>query len=334
MSSQAAVNRLFGLLSTAVVVAAACTSSGTTASEPSTSGGVSASQASASPSGAVVNGKIAFAMDEGSGAQIYTIEPDGTDLRKLTSVSGEALYPDWSSDGSRILFADDINEGTASNIAIMNADGSQMRDLTDTGYRDHPDFIPGGNSIVYGCDCEHNGLFISGEDGTDEQRLTRSPFLHQGDGGPAVSPDGGTVSFVRVKEGEVLQGLFTVDVNGGHPRMIVPYSYEVPFKNDWAPDGNHIFFTIYGDSPGGLSPNVATIRPDGTGMHILTHFNRAGVGALAGSYSPDGRWIAYRIENENSGTVKLMKMHPNGSGSTLIASLPASPRGIDWGRHP
>ena len=144
------------------------------------------------------NGRIAFAMDKGSGAEIYSIKRDGTGLRKLTSASGEALYPDWSPKGRTILFADDVNEGTASNLAIMHSDGSHFRDLTTSGFREHPDFIPGSRHIVYGCDCgKTNGLFVSRDDGTNERRLTKSPFRYTGDTGPSVSPDGRTVSFVR-----------------------------------------------------------------------------------------------------------------------------------------
>ena len=281
------------------------------------------------------NGRIVFSMDKGSGAEIYSIKHDGTDLRKLTSVSGDALTPDWSPNGRRVLFADDVNAGTASNLAIMNADGSHFRDLTNTGYREQPDFIPSTHRIVYGCDCgKTNGLFVSRDDGTNERRLTTNPFRHESDTGPAVSPDGRTVAFVRVKKSESLQAVFTVNVNGSHLRKIVPYTSEVALKLDWAPWGHHILFTVYGDAPGGLSSNVATIRPDGTGLRILTHVHRAGVEALSGSYSPDGRWIVFKIVNSNTGTYRLMKMRPDGSDSTKIRSLPAAPRGIDWGRQP
>jgi len=280
------------------------------------------------------NGRIAFAMDKGSGAEIYSIKRDGTDLRKLTSASGSALTPDWSPRGRTILFADDINEGTASNLAIIHADGSHFRDLTNSGYREQPDFIPGSRHIVYACDCSTQGLFVSRDDGTNERRLTRNPPGYAGDTGPSVSPDGRTVSFVRAKKLETLQGIFAINVNGGGLRMIVPYSFEVALKNDWAPRGNHIFFTVYGDAPDGHSSNVATIRPDGTHMRILTHIDRPGVGALSGTYSPDGRWLVFKITNDNNGTYRLMKMRPDGSDRTLVASLPAEPRGIDWGPQP
>jgi Tol biopolymer transport system component len=280
------------------------------------------------------NGRIIFSMDKGSGSEIYSIKRNGTDLRKLTSVTGDAITPDWSPNGLRIVFADDINEGTASNIAIMRTDGSQIHDVTHQGYRGQPAFIPGGHHIVYDCDCFSQGLYVMRDDGTNRRRLTTNPFRYQGDSGADVSPDGRTVSFIRVKELDSLQALFAVNLNGSHVRMLVPYTFDVAFKEDWAPHGHHIVFTIDADYPQGRSPNVATIRPDGTGMRVLTHVHRDGVGALAGSYSPDGRWIVFRIENQNTGTYRLWKMRPDGSDRTMIASLPFSPRGIDWGPQP
>ena len=145
------------------------------------------------------NGRIVFSLDKGSGYDLYTIKHDGTDLRKLISLSGDAIAADWSPNGRRVVFAYDTTGG--SNIAIMRADGSHFRDLTHTGYRGDPAFIPGGHRIVYECDCpKSNGLFVMRDDGTNSRRLTHNPFLHGSDTDPNVSPDGKTVTFVRVKK--------------------------------------------------------------------------------------------------------------------------------------
>ena len=50
------------------------------------------------------NGRIAYSLDTGSGAQIYTIKPDGTGRRQLTRVDGDAISPDWSPNGRKIVF--------------------------------------------------------------------------------------------------------------------------------------------------------------------------------------------------------------------------------------
>jgi hypothetical protein len=71
--------------------------------------------------------------------------------------------------------------------------------------------------------------------------------------------------------------LFTVRRNGTNPRRLLSYGFEVSPKLDWAPDGRHILITEYADHPDGHTPNVAIVRPDGSGLHRLTHLDGAEV---------------------------------------------------------
>jgi Tol biopolymer transport system component len=57
--------------------------------------------------------------------------------------------------------------------------------------------------------------------------------------------------------------------------------------------------------------NIATIRPDGSGLHYLTHYQGPDVKALVGSYSPDGRYVVFRLEDH--GLYALMSMRADGS---------------------
>ena len=277
------------------------------------------------------NGRIVFAADDGTGFELYTIRPDGTGLVQLTHLDG-ATHAEWSPDGRRIVFA--LQDESGSRIVIMNRDGSNLRLLTRMGYREQPSFTPDGHHIVFNCDCFPQGIFIMRDDGTERRRLTTHAFEFQPDLDPNVSPDGETVTFVRHKESGVLQALFAVDRDGGNVRKLVPYRFEVAIKHDWAPDGRHIVITTNADYPDGRSPNVATVAADGSGLQMLTTIDREESGAFAGSYSPNGRWIVFRIENLTTERFRLVKMRPDGSNRTLIAELPFAPRHIDWGPVP
>jgi Tol biopolymer transport system component len=76
------------------------------------------------------------------------------------------------------------------------------------------------------------------------------------------------------------------------------------------------------------------VRPDGSDLRFLTHYRGGARGAFAGSYSPDGRWIVFRVEDLQQDRYALYKIHPDGTGKTLVATLPFRPRGTDWGATP
>ena len=279
------------------------------------------------------NGRIVFSADDGSGSELYTIRPDGTGLVQLTDGDGDAFSPDWSPDGRRIVFQ--LEDETGSRLFIMNRNGSNVHELTSTGFQASPAFTPDGHHVVYeDCDCPREGIFIMRDDGTERRRLTTHKFESQPDADPNVSPDGETITFVRHKETGLLQGLFAMDRDGGNVRKLVPYRFEVGVKHDWAPDGQHIVITTNADYPDGRSPNVATVAADGSGLRMLTTIDWAESGAFAGSYSPNGRWIVFRVENLVTERFQLFKMRPDGSHRALIAALPFAPRGSDWGSSP
>jgi Tol biopolymer transport system component len=283
------------------------------------------------------NGPIVFSSDLGLGGEIYVIKRSGAGLQQLTEIEGNmvnAFSPDWSPDGGRIAFSVEDDSGGVDGVYVMDADGSNLQLVTAPGGQ--PAFTPDGDHLVYECVsltvCDPFGIFLMNADGSDAPgvRLTSNPFPDEGDHNPEVSPDGQTVTFVRDKVDGELQALFAVDIDGTNERKIVPYRYEVAIKHDWAPNGKRIVITPWADFPDGHVPSLATVRPDGSDLRFLTR-PQGDKATFAGSYSPDGRWIVYRFQNAATSVYRLMKIRPDASSRTVIATLPFSPRFIDWG---
>jgi Tol biopolymer transport system component len=86
---------------------------------------------------------------------------------------------------------------------------------------------------------------------------------------------------------------------------------------------------------GGCAANIATIRPDGSGLQYLTHYQTQDVKALVGSYSPEGKYIVFRLEDHGLyalGGAERWEVRSDGSHvRTILPFSTFRPKGIDWG---
>ena len=72
--------------------------------------------------------RIAFSQILDGVVNIYTINPDGTRLMRLTENQGNNEDPYWSPDGRYIIFSSD--RSGKYNLYIMNANGQNQRRIT------------------------------------------------------------------------------------------------------------------------------------------------------------------------------------------------------------
>jgi TolB protein len=65
---------------------------------------------------------------------VFTIRPDGTDIRLITSgpTAQNEAYPSYSPDGRQIVFARGLPGQDNSDLWVMNADGSNQHNITNT----------------------------------------------------------------------------------------------------------------------------------------------------------------------------------------------------------
>lgn len=87
---------------------------------------------------------IAFVSDRDGNEEIYRVNPDGSDLTRLTNDPAQDYHPSWSPDGSQIVFTKQNGDDRA--IYIMDADGGSLRYLTQ-GW--NPFWSPDGQWIAF-----------------------------------------------------------------------------------------------------------------------------------------------------------------------------------------
>jgi Tol biopolymer transport system component len=274
------------------------------------------------------NGLIAFTAQTESGSQIFIVRRNGQDLHQVTHLSGDAIAPDWSPDGRRIALEIDP-PGGGCNVALMNPDGRALVVLPHGPHicEGDPSFTPDGSRIVFdrfNAEINDEAFWSMDVNGNDRQRI--GPCCAD----PNVSPDGERLSFVAFGP-TVGQALLTSDIDGSNVLQLTPFTFDVGVKQDWAPDGRHLVFIINANflNPAD-SANIATIRRNGTQLRFLTHYHGGAVNAFSGTYSPDGKWIVFRLEDH--GSFALYKMRADGSHFVRILGFSnLKPRAIDWG---
>jgi dipeptidyl aminopeptidase/acylaminoacyl peptidase len=148
--------------------------------------------------------QIAFRGDldlvEPSGdEEIYVMDADGTNVRRLTSNADFDSAPSWSPDGKRIVFerapAGTFVPGTEAqekDVYLMNADGTDVRRLTDSpGLDEGPEFSPDATKIVFSSARDgQQEIYVMDADGSNPRRLTDNPSRDESPDWQALPFDG------------------------------------------------------------------------------------------------------------------------------------------------
>jgi hypothetical protein len=188
----------------------------------------------------------------------------------------------------RIAFVSD--RGGAPKIYVMNADGSDVVQLTTGPHADsRPSWSPDGRRIVFARagDATSCGIYVMSADGSDLDRLTSAC----GHITPAWSPDGGRIAFGGWTLGSLGTGIHVMNTDGsGLTRLTESLHDEYPA---WSPDGRMIAFNhTYEPWEGDWFTQVFLVNADGTGMVPLSGTGGAQFAESGPSWSRDGR-LAY-----------------------------------------
>jgi TolB protein len=118
-------------------------------------------------------GLIAFASDRDGNSEIYTLRPDGSDLKRLTTEPGIDCRPRWSPDGQWLAFTS--NRTGREDVYLLRRDGSDLRPLTaHPAVDDHAAWSPDGQHLAF-ISLRDGGFDLYRRDVPADLRITTKP---------------------------------------------------------------------------------------------------------------------------------------------------------------
>lgn len=225
----------------------------------------------------------------------------------------------------------------ASDIYIMDADGTHLRQLTDfPGWDAGPAWSPDGRKIAFSSDRDRvfGGIYLMDPDGKNVQLLLNdgnvpawSPdgqqiafsleldiYVMDADGSnvrqltddpapdsePAWSPDGRRIAFSAQHKGNNRgQKIYVMDVNGRNVRRLTQLQRGYEANPSWSPDGRQIAFAYWDGNPG-TETDLYVMDIDGKNLRKIA--DKAGSAA----WSPDGHRIAFTSYRDGNAEIYVM----------------------------
>lgn len=232
--------------------------------------------------------RIAF-VQAGRPREIYAMDFDGHNLRKMTNNGSINLSPEWSPDNRSLLFTSYVNGNP--DVWSLDLATQRVRPVsTRRGINASPRYSPDGSTIALSMSFKGiPHIFLISPQGNIIKRLTSG---RGNDISPTWSPDRSAIAYVSDRAGT--PQVYVVPVNGGPSRRL---TFETNYNTDpdWSPAGDLIALTVRMEG----RFQICTIRTDGTDLRVLTDRGSN----TSPAWSPDGRMIAFSSTRDGTSRV-------------------------------
>lgn len=175
-----------------------------------------------------------LAKDLSAFIDLYVMNSDGTQVRRLTDAEGYDGGPFFSADGRLIVWRRFTADGTSAEIFVMNADGTGQKQITHLGALSWaPYFHPSGDYVIFATNLhgmENFELYLV--DSAGNSQPVRVTYTDGFDGLPVFTPDGDQVAWTSNRTPQKQSQIFFADWNDAAARRLLGLA---PWKRDKRP---------------------------------------------------------------------------------------------------
>jgi Tol biopolymer transport system component len=269
------------------------------------------------PAANVGNGVIVYSAVRNAGQQLWSVHPDGTGARQLTTGDGFSdTSPSVSPDGRTIAFTRTDEHGSA--IFTIGIDGDRLKEFSPVDVSAvAPSWSPDGSQIAFAA--VDGGIYIGSVDGSKPRLLQGRIDVATG---LTWSPDGTKIAFSAPSEATGAQLNYDLWITSGTlPGVlavsITPRTDASELSPAWSPDGSRILFSR--STPSGASLMLMAPETQATPTEVTDGTNLD----QNPSWSPDGSLIVF--DRTSAGGTDVFTIRPDGSDLTLVARNATDP---------
>ena len=282
--------------------------------------------------------QITFSSNRDGKPEIYIMDALGsTNPQRLTFNTVEDKAPVWSPDGKRIAFDNVRVTGVESDIYVMDANGSNQLNLTNTpGYDTRAAWSPDGKRIAFasnrGGQAAAFDIYLMNADGSNVTRLTTDPEFEDD---PSWSPDGKRIAFTReTKPGSFEIFVMNADGSNGINLTNNPSWDGIPV---WSPDGKLIAFSSSRATNNRAAQDLYVMNADGSNPRRITTNSASDIESawmpdsrhLVFQSNRDGNYELYATDIENNREINADVSSSLGLEKKTIAVLPFQTEGTN-----